>query len=193
MSLNNFIPALWSDSLLTALRKNLVFGSLCNRNWEGQIKQMGDTVKINMIGYITISNYVKDTDLASPQALTDAQLQLTITQAKSFNFEIDDVDQAQNANGGALMQEAMSWAAYRLRDQIDRFIAGFYLDATNAIGSSGSPTTIVVPTTANVGLGTTLYDQIVKLGQKLTENAVPINGRWVVIPPWGKSQLTMDG
>ncbi len=81
------------------MRKNLVFGAVCNRDYEGQIKQMGDTVKINMIGDITISNYSKDTDLASPQALTDAQSQLTITQAKYFNFEIDDVDAAQNANG----------------------------------------------------------------------------------------------
>src|SRR5258708_37943119 len=74
MSLNNFIPQLWGDSLLTALRKNLVYGGpLINRDWEGQIKQMGDTVKINMIGDITISNYSKDTDLASPLALRISQ------------------------------------------------------------------------------------------------------------------------
>src|SRR5258707_3584489 len=136
MSLNNFIPQLWGDTLLTALRKNLVFGALCNRDWEGQIKAMGDTVKINMIGDITISSYSKGTGLASPQTLTDAKSQLTITQAKYFNFEIDDVDAAQNANGGAIMQEAMSWAAYRLRDVIDQYVAGFYVDAVNAIATS---------------------------------------------------------
>ena len=194
MSLNNFIPQLWGDSLLTALRKNLVYGPLFNRNWEGQIKQMGDTVKINMIGDITISNYSKDTDLASPQALTDAQLQLTITQAKYFNFEIDDVDQAQSANDGAIMQEAMSWAAYRLRDTIDQYLGGFYVDAAsgNALNGGAAITTLAAPTQANVGGGSTVYDYIVKLGQLLTQNAVPINGRWVVIPPWAKTQLTMD-
>ncbi len=186
---------MWGDSLLTALRKNLVYGGpLINRDWEGQIKQMGDTVKINMIGDITISNYSKDTDLASPQALTDAQAQLTITQAKYFNFEIDDVDQAQAANDGAIMQEAMSWAAYRLKDTIDQYLAGFYVDtATGNALNSGSPiTTLVAPTQANVGGGNTVYDQIVKLGQLLTQNAVPIRGRWCVIPPWAKTQLTMD-
>jgi hypothetical protein len=194
MSLNNFIPQLWGDSLLTALRKELVFGARCNRNWEGQIKNMGDTVKINMIGDITISNYTKDTDLAAAQALNDAQLQLTITQAKSFNFEIDDVDAAQNANGGALMQEAMSWAAYRLRDNIDQFIAGFYADAVSNVGSSGSFTTPTKPdmTATGIGSGTTVYDYLVLLGQKLTENLVPINGRWLIVPPWIKSYLTMD-
>jgi hypothetical protein len=194
MSLNNFIPQLWADTLLTNLRKNLVFGGLYNRNYEGQITKMGDTVKINMIGDITISNYTKDTDLNAPQALTDAQTNLIISQAKYFNFEVDDVDQAQNANGGALMQEAMSWASYRLRDTIDQYLAGFYTDApsTNLIGTSGSPVVVTVPTQANVGGGTTVYDYIVQLGQKLTENYVPINGRWVTVPPWIKSYLTMD-
>ena len=155
---------------------------------------MGDTVKINMIGDITISNYSKDTDLASPQALTDAQAQLTITQAKYFNFEIDDVDQAQTANDGAIMQEAMSWAAYRLKDTIDQYLAGFYVDAAagNALNGGAAVTTLVAPTQANVGGGLTVYDTIVKLGQLLTQNAVPIQGRWIVIPPWGKTQLTMD-
>src|SRR6266851_33633 len=140
MSLNNFIPQLWADSLLVALRKNLVFGDLCNRNYEGQIKQMGDTVKINMIGDITISNYSKDTDISAAQALTDAQSQLTITQAKYFNFEVDDVDAAQNANGGQIMQEAMSFAAYRLRDNIDFYIAGFYADALKGLVLYGAKT-----------------------------------------------------
>jgi hypothetical protein len=195
MSLNNFIPQLWADSLLKALRKNLVYGGpIINRDYEGQIQRMGDTVRINMIGDITISNYTKDTDLASPQALTDAQSQLTITQAKYFNFEIDDVDQAQNANGGAIMQEAMSWAAYRLRDTIDQYLAGFYVDAAtaNALNGGAAVTTLVAPTQANVGTGITVYDKIVLLGQLLTQQAVPINGRWCVIPPWCKTQLTMD-
>lgn len=153
---------------------------------------MGDTVKINMIGDITISNYSKDTDIASAQALTDAQSQLTITQAKYFNFEIDDVDAAQNANGGQIMQEAMSWAAYRLRDTIDQYVAGFYLDAVSAIGSSGTPTVPTAPTQTNIGAGTTVYDYLVQLGQKLTEQLVPIQGRWLIVPPWIKSYLTMD-
>jgi hypothetical protein len=73
---------LWADTLLAALRKNLVYGNLFNDDYEGTISRMGDTVKINAIGDITISNYSKDTDLAAPQALTDAQTMLVINQAK---------------------------------------------------------------------------------------------------------------
>ena len=82
MSLNNFIPALWADTLLPALRANLVYGNLFNEDYQGEISRMGDTVKINSIGDVTIYNYTKDTDLNSPQALTDAQAMLTISQAK---------------------------------------------------------------------------------------------------------------
>jgi hypothetical protein len=81
LSLNSFIPQLWSDTILVALRKNLVYGALFNSDYEGQIQQMGDTVRINAIGDITISNYTKDTDINPPQALTDAQTMLTISQA----------------------------------------------------------------------------------------------------------------
>lgn len=192
MSLNNFIPEVWGREMLVTLRKALVFGSLVNRDYEGDIANMGDTVRINSIGDITISSYVKDTDIAAAQALTDAQTVLSIDQAKYFNFSISDVDQAQQQP--KVMQEAMSFAGYRLADTIDQFIAGLYVNAAtaNLIGTSAAPVTVTAPTQTNVGGGTTVYDEIVVLGQKLTENNVPRQGRWCVIPPWGKSQLTQD-
>jgi len=183
---------LWADTLLAALRKNLVFGALYNTDYEGQLQQMGDTVRINAIGGITISNYSKDTDLNAPQSLTDAQTMLTISQANYYNFVIDDVDQAQAHP--EVMTEAMSYAAYQLALQMDNYYAGFYTDAIAAstIGSSGAPVTISAATQANVGAGTTFYDYLVILGQYMTQQAVPKKNRWAVIPPWGKTFLTQD-
>lgn len=191
MSLNNFIPALWADTLLAALRKNLVYGSLFNRDYEGQLRQMGDTVKINAIGDITISSYTKDTDLSAPQALTDAQAMLTISQAKYYNFEVDDVDQAQAHP--EVMSEAMAWAAYRMADTIDQYLAGFYTDTIsgNILGTT-SGLTISAPIYSAVGAGTTLYDYLVNLSQLLTQNYVPKKGRWCVLPPWGRTYLVQD-
>lgn len=190
MSLNNFIPTLWSDQLLPALRANLVYGNLFNDDYEGVIARMGDSVKINSIGDVTIYSYSKDTDLNSPQALTDAQSMLTISQAKYYNFEVDDVDAAQAQP--KVMGEAMAWAAYELANTMDSYYAGFYTDATNLIGSSGSPVTPVVATTANIGLGTTAYDYLVAMNQKLTENKVPKQGRWCTVPPWVTTLLLQD-
>jgi hypothetical protein len=190
MSLNNFIPQLWADTLLPALRANLVYGNLFNEDYQGQISQMGDTVKINSIGDVSIFNYTKDTDLNAPQALTDAQSMLTISQAKYYNFEVDDVDQAQAHP--QVMTEAMSWAAFELANTMDLYYAGFYTDAVNNIGSTSSWQTVTVPTNTNVGGGTTLYDYLVMMNQKLTENKVPKQGRWCVIPPWGTTFLIQD-
>ncbi len=189
MSLNEFNPILWADTLLPALRANLVFGNLFNDNYEGTISRMGDTVRINAIGDITISSYSKDTDLAAPQSLTDAQTSLVISQAKYYNFIIDDVDMAQNHP--TVMAEAMSWAAYDLALQIDNYLAGFYVDAVGQI--SGTPAypvyTAVGASAATTG---TVFDQLIQVSQKLSEQKVPKIGRWCVIPPWVSTLLLMD-
>jgi len=183
---------MWADTLLAALHVNLVYGNLFNEDYAGTIERMGDTVKINAIGDITISNYTKDTDLNPPQALTDAQSMLVINQAKYYNFEVDDVDQAQ-ANP-KVMGEAMAWAAYKMALTMDQFFSGFYTDAaaSNLIGSAAAPVTPVVATSANIGGGQTVYDYLVVLSQYLSQNAVPKQGRWCVVPPWIKTYLTQD-
>lgn len=193
MSLNNFIPEVWSAQVLEALPAVLVFASLCNGDYEGEISKMGDTVRISGIGDITVSSYTKDTTIGSPQVLSDAQTALTISQAKFYNFAVDDVDQAQG--NPAVMQAAMRWATYSLAKQADLFVAGLYTDipAANSIGSSGSPVTLARATNANIAAGTTLYDEIVVLAQLLTQNNVPNDGgRFLVMPAWGKTLLTQD-
>lgn len=192
MSLNSFIPQMWADTLLPALRQNLVFGSLVNRDFEGSIRAVGDTVRINAIGDITVSSYTKDTSIGAPQTLTDAQTVLTISQAKYFNFAVDDVDAAQQQP--KVMAEAMAWAAYKIAQTIDQYLAGFYTEtpAGNSVGTSGSPVTVTVPSQTNVGAGTTVYDELMVLAQFLTQQNVPKAGRWCVVPPWCTTLLTQD-
>lgn len=169
-----------------------MFGNLVNRDYEGEIRAVGDTVRINAIGDITVSNYTKDTSIGAPQVLTDAQTVLTISQAKFFNFGIDNVDAAQQKP--KVMQEAMSYAGYKMALAVDQYLAGLYTDAaaTNLVGTSGSPVIVTVPTQTNVGAGTTLYDYLVTLSQFLTQSLVPRQGRFCVIPPWAKTHLTQD-
>jgi hypothetical protein len=183
---------LWSDQLLTALRANLVYANMFNRDYEGTISRMGDNVRINGIGDVTISNYSKDSDINAPQALSDAQTQLTITQAKYYNFAVDDVDAAQAQP--KVMAEAMSWAAYKMALTIDQYLAGFYTDAAsgNTIGSSSSFTTPALPTQTNVGGGQTIYDYLVTLNQYLSQSFVPKAGRIAVVPLWVTTLLKQD-
>jgi len=192
LSLNTFNPQIWADTLLPNLRANLVYGNLFNSDYEGLIANKGDTVRINAIGDIKISAYSKDTDLAAAQSLTDAGTMLTISQAEYYNFAIDDVDAAQSQP--KVMGEAMAWAAYELANTMDTYYAGFYADASNNIGSSGSAITptVATATSTGVGSGTTFYDYLVVMSQKMTENKVPKQGRWCTIMPWGTTLLMQD-
>lgn len=189
MSLVNFIPSVWSARLLQSLDKALVYGQagVVNREYEGEIRQAGDTVKITSIGDVTIKSYTRNSDIDAPQELTDSQMMLTITQEKYFNFAVDDVDKAQGKM--SVMEEAMRRSAYGLRDLADQFIAAKYSEvpAANMVGDDTTPK---VPT-ANTA-GTAMYEYLVDLGVILTENNVPTDSRFVVLPPWCYGLLQKD-
>ena len=112
MAVTSFIPKLWSARLLAHLDKAHVVANLVNRDYEGEIKAYGDTVKINQIGAITVSDYTKNTDIDDPEELSTTEKVLTIDKQKYFNFQIDDVDAAQVRT--SLMDAAMQRAAYAL-------------------------------------------------------------------------------
>ena len=181
MSVKNFIPQIWSARLLAHLDKLHVYASLVNRDYEGEIKQFGDTVKINQIGDVTIKKYT-GASIDDPDELTSDQNTLVIDQANYFNFAIKDVDNAQT--NPKLMNEDMARAAYSLNDTIDSLLAGIMVaGAAGAIGSDESP---VVPTKDDA------YDLLVDLGTELTEKNVPLVGRWVVVPPFYHGLLQKD-
>lgn len=185
MSIANFIPEVWAASLLSTLDKALVFGAdgVVNRDYEGDIGAFGDTVHITSIADPTIAAYTKDTNLGDPEALTDSEQLLTIDQAFSFNFQIDDIDKAQVRSNGALMGEATKRAAFGLRDKADQRIASrMALSAGNALG-------VVDGTTA-----TNVYDNlIVPASVALDEANVPEELRWLILSPAAYGKLQLDG
>jgi len=187
VAINNFIPQIWAAELLSSLKKSLVYGqpTVANRNYEGEIRNQGDTVRITSINRPTIATYTKGVTTISPEQLTDAQRSLLIDRAKYFAFELDDIDNAQVVNGGALMSEAATEAAYGLADEADQYIVSLYTgaQAANQVG------TVAVPT----GTPTAFYDSIlVPLKVKLDEANVPTAGRFVVVPAWLHGRALRD-
>lgn len=181
-----FIPTVWAARLLTALEKALIYGqaNVCNRDYEGEIREAGNTVKIASIGDVSIGDYEKDTDIADPEVLTDDDQSLSIDQQKYFNFYVDSVDRAQqNVN---VLDEAMRRSAWGLRAAADTYLAGVMETAVpgdNKIGSLGTPK---VPTKDDA------YEYLVDLGVLLDEANVPIDGRFVVVPAWFHGLLLKD-
>ncbi|MDN5860910.1 MAG: hypothetical protein L0H84_20080 [Pseudonocardia sp.] len=193
MALDHFIPEVWNARLLTSLETNLVYGgpNVVNREYEGDIANAGDTVRITSISDPEISDYVAGVTTITPTPLTTAQRSLVITESKMFAFEVDDVDKRQALGG--VMAEGMRRAAYRLRDVADRFLAAKFVGGVQAANLIAA-TQIVAKDPAAPAIGGQLsaYEGIVRLAQRLDEADIPDTGRWVIIPAWYHALLLLD-
>lgn len=179
MSILNAIPQVWAASILRALDTLLVYAQpgVVNRDYQGEITGSGDTVRITTLADVAISSYTRNTDIAAPEALTDAALTLAIDQQKYFNFALDDIDIRQSAVTG-LLDEAARRAAYGLRKAVDTFMAEKYkdVDAANVVGSDSTPTHALKAEEA--------YKNLVELGTLLDETDTPEDSRFCVVPPF---------
>lgn len=172
------IPTIWSARILAHLEKGFVYGAaFTNRNYEGEIRDAGDTVKILQVGPVEVGDYAGV--LADAQNLTDSAQVLTVDQRKYFNFHVDDVDS--RASVLALVDEGSKQAAQAMSQVRDVFVAGFHkdVDAANLVGDDATP--------LKVGFGsgeTKPYDAFLDLTQRLDEADVPAIDRRAVLPPW---------
>jgi N4-gp56 family major capsid protein len=182
MAINRFIPEIWSAVLLQALETNLVYAQagVVNRDYEGEIANAGDTVRITSISDPTIGDYVPNSTVITPEELNDAQRTLVIDQSKYFAFKVDDVDQRQAL--GNVMPEAMQRAAYQLAKVADAYVASLY----TGVATANNLGTVSVTTAAIA------YTQIRMLKLKLDSADIPEDGRFITAPPWFYSLLTED-
>ena len=157
MAITNFIPTIWSENLYRSLDKQYIAVANCNREFEGDIKNVGSSVKICGVGSVAVNDYTKDTDMSTPQALSDTVKTLTIDRAKYFNFQIDDIDRAQSTP--KLMEAAMSVAASALANEADTYIFSL---------ANKAKTTIQYDMT----MYDSILDGIIKARQALYENNV---------------------
>ena len=176
MAVTSFIPEVWNARLLNALRADLVYTNLFNRNYEGDIRQAGDTVHINTITDISIKDYTRNTDIDNPEQLTTADQTLVVDQAKYYNFYLNDVDKAQAMPG--LIDAAMASASHGLAESVDKYLAGLLAAAsgtiTTGLGSTSSPLTVTAQSA---------YELLVDMKTAMDKANVPKMGRKVVLPP----------
>ncbi len=185
--IDNFIPKVFAAGVLSALQTSLVYGNpeIINNKYEGEITGGGDTVKIRTIGDVTIGDYDRNTNMAAPETLSDAALELKIDQEKFFNFQEDDLDSLQA--DADLSAEAEERVAHNLRKTMDSFIASLHtdIDTGNFVGTDASPKT-------DLGTAGQAYKYLTDLGVLLDESETPEEDRFVVVPAWFHQQLELD-
>lgn len=180
MAIDNFIPEIWSSSILLNLRNSLVYGGLTNRDYEGDIANAGDTVHITSFDDPATRNYTRNQDI-SWDLLDDATRALVIDQADYYAFTVDDLDRRQALSG--FVAKSSQGAAYKLAADTDTYVSG--LMAADAPYVSDSPQTWDISSN-------TAYGEIVKFRTALNKANCPMNGRWLVVPPEGTEALLND-
>jgi len=182
----NFIPEIWSRRLQAMLFTDTVMMQCVNRNYEGEIKNAGDTVNILAAGEVAVNSLHGDT--ISYDEIAPSKQQLVIDQKKFFAFKINDVASAQS--GVDIMEAHLANAKKAIEVDQDSYLLSLYTEADeqNVRGSSDEA---VVLTPDNV------YGEFVELAKILKNaNAVslgsnPVNpigaskcaNPWVVINP----------
>ena len=133
MAIKNFVPTVWSENLYQELDKKYIAVANCNREYEGEIRERGNTVRICGINDVIVSEYTKNANMSAPAALSDTVRDLVIDQAKYFNFQIDDIDRAQSSP--KLMEAAMKNAANALANDADSYVFNLYSQAGKTLTS----------------------------------------------------------
>ena len=175
-----FIPEIWSQKLNNMLEKECVMLQCVNRNWEGEIKNQGDKVKIITPADVTISTLSSDNITYSE--LNPTAQELVIDQKKFFAFKINDVAAVQ-ANTD-IMEAHLKNARKAIEEVQDAYLLSQHANVIsgNTVGTDAEPVTLDK---------TTIYSKFVQLALCLkNSNAVSANVRpWVVINPTIESYL----
>ena len=175
-----FIPEIWSQKLNNMLEKECVMLQCVNRNWEGEIKNQGDKVKIITPAPVTIST-LGSTSISYSE-LEPTSTDLVIDQKKFFAFKINDIAQVQSNSD--IMEAHLKNAKKAIEEVQDAYLLSQHANVatTNVVGSEETPITLNK---------TTIYSDFVKLALCLKNSDAVTTGTrpWVVINPTIESYL----
>jgi hypothetical protein len=186
-----FIPEIWSSKLVEKFYASTVLSAISNTDYEGEIQNMGDRVKIRTKPTITIRPYLAD-GLLGLDRPSGGSVELYIGNGLYFSLILDDVMEVQSDLN--IMSMWSDDAAQQLKIAVDREVLAGLINQANAknkggtagaiagnlnLGVKGTPVTTVA-TGATAGQAN-LIDLLLRMGQCLDELNVPEQGRWVVM------------
>ena len=174
MSYKNFIPTVWSEAINRDLERALVFAEDCNRQYEGDVKKMGDTVRILGVGKPTITETVdKEITLDDPENVEDTSVTMAIRHVAYFNYKVDDIDKRQAVGG--VMEALQEEATQGVANKMDALIASQALSKMARLYSKDTVTLTAENALKELDKAATiLYENDVHQGTKIIAD----------VPPW---------
>jgi hypothetical protein len=163
-----FIPEIWSKRLNYKFYKAVYYREIFNTDWQGEIGGQGSKVWIRTRPTVIVGDYKVNSDIVY-QDLQDDKIELDINYAKYFAFKVDDIDKAQadiNIEGES-QYDAEKQVKIAVETQIYSTI---YSDATSTLVQAALDKTNVV-------------DWIIDAKTQLHLRNVPVDNRWIILPP----------
>ncbi len=156
-------PIKYSLKVVELLYNETIYTKVTNTDYEGEIRNEGDRVRVRTLGKITLSAYSKGMTLAT-QDLAPTTEDLIVDQQQYFKFVVDDIDKLQND-----IDTINKYAQTSKRDMaqvVDTDILKYMarnVDGDNASGTAYATGTVAVAATTGVvtGTGTTFTAQMV--------------------------------
>lgn len=199
LSVAGFIPEIWSGKLVEKFYASTVLSAISNTDYEGEIKNQGDKVKIRTKPTITIRDYRADGALTLERPKGNV-IELAIDKGKYFNTILDDVMEVQSD-----LNNLSIWAddaAEQMKIVVDTDVLLGVLG--QAAAANRGTTAGAISGNINLGATTTplalvsispaagqveVLDAILRMGQVMDEQNIPETGRWVVLPTWAATLI----
>lgn len=191
----SFIPTLWSGKLLTKFYSNTMMSEICNTDYEGELKNQGDTIRIRLAPSISISDYTVGQNL-SYEVPTPIFQDMQVNKGKYFGVQVNDVLAYQSDMN--LMNMFTEDAAKQLKISIENevFFNSFVTEGPDA-ANEGS-TAGKISAAYDLGSDIAPVDQatpenvlraILRMSTVLDEQNVPEDGRWLIMSPFDRHLL----
>ena len=133
-----FIPDLWSKKVKRAVESNLTMARLVCREFDGEIQQYGDSVRISDISNLTVGTKAASTDV-SFEAVTESNTTINIDKHKYAAFKLEDIVAVQSNTN--LMGEYTNKVGFGLAKQIDTDLLALYVNLSQSVGADNTDIT----------------------------------------------------
>jgi len=192
-----FIPAIWSDEIVAAYKKNLVAANLIKKmNFKGK---KGDTVHIPSPTRGSASAKAASTQVTLIAA-TESEVLVSINKHYEYSRLIEDIVEAQALS--SLRSFYTDDAGYALAKQVDTDLIRLGRVSNGGVVGTSDYATSASSTNAFIGSnGTTAYNSstsnaaaltdaaIRRTIQRLDDNDVPMDNRFFIVPPSSRNTL----
>jgi len=165
LELDNLIPEIWASNMYDELRNQLQMGSVFSREYEGEIRDMGDTVRVNQIVAPSGEILSNDKDTFNPESMTVNQYTVVVNKRAVASFEFTSLAQLQSQ---AFERDAQEALVYAVQKKIEQDIIDSLLPSTSA------PDHDIAPASA----GDLDASDLAGIRTLLSKALVPKSNRW---------------